>query len=475
MNYDVVIGLETHIELNTQTKVFCACENSFGGEPNSHCCPICIGLPGVLPELNKEAVKKTVLMGLATNCDITKEFYFDRKHYFYPDLAKSYQISQNNTPICKNGYVEIELEDKSTKKIRIHQIHLEEDAGKLTHLSTGETTVDYNRGGVPLIEIVSEPDMSSVGEAINYVTYLKELVKRIGVSNCKMEQGQLRCDVNVSIKPEGSSVLGTKVEMKNINSFKAIERAINYEINRQLKMVENGEKIVAETRRWDDSVQEGFPMRSKEGAKDYRFMPEPDIPTTILTDSYINSLKEELPLLPRQVRAKLIDEYGLGEYDANLISKDSSTTAFFFEVIKYYKNAKKISNWITSEINKRLNLSLTEDKEIPLNAKEFANLLNHVDAGDISQMGSRTLLSKLWEDDTSKVDDLIDQLGLRLNNNDDELKSIVEQIIINNPKAVADHKAGKNVTAFFVGQVMKATKGQADAGKVNKLIGELLK
>lgn len=475
MNYDVVIGLETHIELNTQTKVFCACENSFGGEPNSHCCPICIGLPGVLPELNKEAVKKTVLMGLATNCDITKEFYFDRKHYFYPDLAKSYQISQNNTPICRNGYVEIELEDKSTKKIRIHQIHLEEDAGKLTHLSTGETTVDYNRGGVPLIEIVSEPDMSSVGEAISYVTYLKELVKRIGVSNCKMEQGQLRCDVNVSIKPEGSSVLGTKVEMKNINSFKAIERAINYEINRQLKMVENGEKIVAETRRWDDSVQESFPMRSKEGAKDYRFMPEPDIPTTILTESYINSLKEELPLLPRQVRAKLIDEYGLGEYDANLISKDSATTAFFFEVIMYYKNAKKISNWITSEINKRLNLSLTEDKEIPLNAKEFAILLNHVDAGDISQMGSRTLLSKLWEDNASKVDDLIDQLGLRLNNNDDELKTIVEQIISGNPKAVADHKAGKNVTAFFVGQVMKATKGQADAGKVNKLISELLK
>ena len=473
--FDIVIGLETHIELNTKTKVFCGCINEFGGEPNTHCCPVCIGLPGVLPTVNLEAVKKAVKMGLATNSEIANEFYFDRKHYFYPDLAKAYQISQNNTPICKNGFVEIVGDDGNEKKIRIHQIHLEEDAGKLIHSNTGETFVDYNRGGVPLIEIVSEPDMSSTTEALNYVTYIKDLVKHIGVSDCKMEQGQLRCDVNVSLKPRGSKTLGTKVEMKNINSFKAIERAINFEVNRQLTKIKMGEKIEAETRRWDDATNQSFQMRSKEGAKDYRFMPEPDIPLTILSEKQIKGIKDSMPLLPKQIKAKLVGEYGLNEYDASQIAKDSEVINFFFETAKYYTDYKKISNWINSEINKKLNLEVLESTKIPLNPKEFASLLAHVDKGDISQAGSRKLLVELWENPNKKTEELIDELGLRLNQNDDELEEIIKSIISNNPKAVADYKAGKNVFAFFIGQVMKATKGQADAGKVNKIVAELLK
>lgn len=475
MEYEIVIGLETHIELNTKTKVFCGCENSFGGELNSKCCPVCIGLPGVLPTLNHEAVNKAVRMGLATSSTIAKKFYFDRKHYFYPDLVKSYQISQNNTPICTNGKVEIMGGDGKPKEIRIHQIHLEEDTGKLTHnATTGETIIDYNRGGVPLIEIVSEPDLSSTREALEYLNYIKELVKHIGVSDCKMEQGQLRCDVNVSIKEKGSKVYGTKVEMKNINSFKAIERAINFEVERQLNLIKRGEKIVPETRRWDDATNQSFSMRSKEEAKDYRFMPEPDIPLTVLTDADIKAIKDQMPLLPKEIRENLVAEYKLNEYDANLISKDMVITKFFYETAKDYHEYKKIANWINSEINKRLNLALMEETVIPVSPKEFAKLLQHVDAGDISQAGSRTLLSKLWEDENAEVENLIDALGLRLMSDDSELESIVKSVLSNNPKAINDFKSGKNVTAFFVGQVMKATKGQADAGKVNKLINKFL-
>lgn len=471
--FEIVIGLETHIELNTKTKVFCGCINEFGGEPNSHCCPVCIGLPGALPTLNGEAVKKTIMMGLATNCDISRKFYFDRKHYFYPDLVKSYQISQNNTPICKNGYVEILGDNGQNKKIRIHQIHLEEDTGKSTH-GNGVSFVDYNRGGVPLIEIVSEPDMSSTREAVEYVTYLKDLVKHIGVSDCKMEQGQLRCDVNVSIRPRGQKEYGTKVEMKNINSFKAIERAINYEIDRQLTMVKMGEPIIAETRRWDDSTCQSFQMRSKEEAKDYRFMPEPDLPLTVLIESDIQKIKEEMPDLPKVIKENLVNNYGLTEYDANLIAKDKATIDFFFETAKHYKEYKKIANWMNSEINKILNQELSESIVIPVNPNQFAKLLSYVDAGSVSQAGSRTLLQKLWEEPSAELDDLITKLGLKVNNNADELAKIIENIIENSPKAIADFRSGKNVMAFFIGQTMKATKGQADAGMVNKLVVELL-
>lgn len=468
--FDIVIGLETHIELNTKTKVFCGCKNEFGGEPNTHCCPVCVGLPGVLPVVNSSAIDKAITIGLATNSTISQEFYFDRKHYFYPDLPKSYQISQSRTPICKNGYVEL----SSGKKIRIHQIHLEEDTGKLIHAVSGETYIDYNRCGVPLIEIVSEPDMSSTDEAIEYLTYIKDLVKQINVSDCKMEQGQLRCDVNVSLKPKGNSVLGTKVEMKNINSFKAIERAINFEVERQLTLLNSGEKIIPETRRWDDFAGQSYSMRSKEGAKDYRFMPEPDLPLMVISDQKLKFIKDNMPLLPKEMKAKLVLEYGLNDYDATQIAKESAVVNFFIETAKNYKDYKKIANWINSEINKKINLLLMEEVVIPVSPIEFAKLLSHVDKGDISQAGSRQLLNKLWDDQSANLEKLIDELGLRLNSNEEELEKIVDEIIQNNPKAVEDFKAGKNVVAFFVGQVMKATRGQAPAGKVNEIINNRL-
>lgn len=470
MEYDVVIGLETHIELNTKSKVFCGCINEFGGEPNTHCCPVCIGLPGALPMVNAEAIKKAIIMGIVTNCEITKKFGFDRKHYFYPDTPKSYQITQDRTPICTNGYLEVSDNNGNSKKVRIHQIHLEDDAGKLIHSNSGETFVDFNRCGVPLIEIVSEPDMSSVEEAIEYVTTLKELAKFSGVSDVKMEQGSLRCDVNVSLKPAGSKEYGIKVEMKNINSFKAIERAIKYEIARQKLILQKGEKIIQETRRWDDSLGESFPMRSKEGAKDYRYMPEPDILPIEITETEIEEIKKTIPMLPKEIKAKLIEQYGLGEYDANLISKEGEISKFFFDATRHYSNSKKVANWITSEINKRINNEFMEEVKVLINAKEFAVMLSMLDAGELSQQGARTVLNELWgnEETTAQI---VDRLQLKMQNNDDELEELIAKIISENEKCVQDYKNGNaKAFAFFVGQVMKATKGQANANKVNEFL-----
>lgn len=470
MEYDVVIGLETHIELNTKTKVFCGCVNEFGGEPNTHCCPVCVGLPGALPRVNLEAIKKTITMGLITHCDISREFYFDRKHYFYPDLAKSYQISQDNTPICKNGYLEVHDKLGNLKKIRICQIHLEEDAGKLIHSNTGETFVDYNRGGVPLIEIVSQPDMSSVEEAIEYVETLKELAKFAGVSDVKMEQGSLRCDVNVSLRPVGQEEYGVKVEMKNINSFKAIERAIRYEIKRQTEILNAGGTILPETRRFDDAKGESFSMRTKEGAKDYRYMPEPDIAKTIISDEMLEEIKRNIPPLPNEIKSKLMEEYGLNEYDASLIAKSKEIYTFFFDVAKNYDKPKKIANWITSEINKKINAELMEEVCVPVDAIEFAKMLKLLDDNQISQAGARTILLELWGSQKA-TDEIIEELHLKLENNDDELEKIIEEIIKNNEKCVNDYKNGnQKAFAFFVGQVMKATKGQANATLVNEML-----
>ncbi len=475
MELEVVVGLETHIELNTKTKVFCSCVNEFGGEPNSHCCPVCIGLPGALPRVNIEAIKKAITMGLITNCDITRKFAFDRKHYFYPDLSKSYQITQDRTPICRNGFIEVHDKNGELKKIRIHQIHLEEDAGKLIHSNlTGETYVDYNRGGVPLIEIVSEPDMRSVEESIEYVETLKDLAKFAGVSDVKMEQGSLRCDVNVSLRPVGQTEFGTKVEMKNINSFKAIERAIKYEVERQTKLIEAGEQILPETRRWDDEKNQNFAMRSKEGAKDYRYMPEPDIPVTLITDEMMEDIKNNIPPLPKEIKAKLINEFGLNEYDASLIAKNTEIYRFFFEVAKHYDKPKKIANWITSEINKKINAELMEEVIVPVNPIEFAKMLVMVDNNEISQAGSREILLDLWGSEKT-TDQIVNEKGLKLESNDEELEALIIDIVNNNEKCVQDYKNGnKKAFAFFVGQVMKATKGQANASKVNEFLNKHL-
>lgn len=476
MEFDVVIGLEVHVELNTKTKVFCACKNVFGGEPNTHCCPVCIGLPGALPRLNKEAVNKTIIAGISTNCTISNKFGFARKNYYYPDLPKAYQISQDETPICRNGFIEIEGDDGKPKKIRINRIHLEEDAGKLTHSNLGESYVDYNRCGVPLIETVSEPDISSAKEAIAYLNQLKDLYKSIGVSDCKMEQGSLRCDVNISLKPKGSIKLGNRTEMKNINSFKAIERAINYEVARQKSVLENGGKIEACTMRWDDEKNENFVMRSKEGANDYRFFPEPDIYATEISASEISALKSQIPVLPNDVKNRLINEFGLGDYDAKLISRDKSIWNLFFDSYKLLPNAKVITNWITSEVNKKLNSDLEEEIIVKISAKELTDIIKLYTENKISQQSARDLIELIWNGDKSGVDNLVATHNMQIVSDTGAVEKLVDEVLTNNPKAVADYKAGNTkVMAFLVGQAMKASKGKADSKLVNSLLLEKLK
>lgn len=471
MEYEVVIGLETHVELNTKTKVFCGCANEFGGIPNSHCCPVCTGMPGSLPRLNSSAVEKTIMAGLATNCKINNKFGFERKNYFYPDLSKAYQISQSSAPICIEGYVEVHDKKGNLKKIRINRIHLEEDAGKLVH-ALGETYVDYNRGGVPLIETVSEPDLSSAEEALEYLNFLKNTFKHIGVSDCKMEQGSLRCDVNISLRPVGSKELGKRTEMKNLNSFKAIERAIRYEVERQRKVYVAGGKIVQETLRWDDEKGENFPMRSKEDAQDYRYFPEPDILLTSISEEKIEEIRRNMPMLPREIKAKLVSEYSLSEYDAELIARNDAIYKLFTKTVKLYNNPKKVTNWITSEVNKRLNLVVEEDVTIPVSAKDLAKLLKVYEDGGVSQQGARTIFEVLWDNTKNEsVEEIIARLGLKLESNDDELEAIIAKIVAENPKAANDFKSGnQKAFAFFVGQTMKATRGQADAGKINAII-----
>ena len=475
MNYEVVIGLEMHVELNTKTKAFCGCINEFGGAPNSHCCPVCVGLPGALPVVNDAAVNKTIMAGLATKCEIANEFHFDRKNYFYPDLAKAYQISQDARPICKNGYIEITNSAGQTKKIRINRIHLEEDSGKLTHNYDGTSYIDYNRAGVPLIETVSEPDIRSAEEAILYLNELKNIYKAIGVSECKMEQGMLRCDVNISLREFGSKVYGTRTEMKNLNSFKAIERAINYEVQRQTEILNNGGKISQATLRWDDELGKNFEMRKKSDASDYRYFKEPDIYDIKISEERIKKLKESMPLLPSEIVKNLIEKYGLNNYDANLIARDSVITNLFYDTVKFTNKPKQITNWITSEINKRLNLSFDEDTVINIKPSQLAGIIDNYDNNVISQPAARKLFDIVWEGSEDSIDSLIDKFNFRLSNDTTTLEKVVKEIIDNNPKAVQDYKSGNSkAMAFFVGQTMKAMKGQANAGIVNDLIKKLL-
>lgn len=476
MDYQVVIGLETHVELNTNTKVFCGCKNEFGGVPNSHCCPVCTGMPGSLPRLNKAAVEKAVMAGLVTNCTINREFGFERKNYYYPDLPKAYQVSQSSRPICIDGFVEVKDAKGNNKKIRINRIHLEEDAGKLIHSDFGETYVDYNRGGVPLIETVSEPDLSSAEEALEYLNFLRDTFKYIGITDGKMEQGSLRCDVNISLMPVGSKTYGNRTEMKNLNSFKAIERAIKYEVARQKEVLNSGGRIKQSTLRWDDEEGKNYPMRSKEDAQDYRYFPEPDILFTKITEEQIEEIRAQIPVLPKEIKNNLMTEYGLGDYDAELISKDKVISDFFFETSKNYKNYKKLTNWITSEISRRLNLVVSDETIIPIKADDLAYMLNIFDKGEVSQLGARTIFEILWENPGKyTVDQIITENSLKLDTNDGELESVIKQIIADNPKAVADYQGGNQKTfAFFIGNTMRAVKGQADAGKVSEILRRLL-
>jgi len=475
MEYDVVIGLEVHSELKTKSKVFCSCKNEFGGEPNTHCCPVCIGLPGALPVPNKEAVKMAIKAGLAVGCRINDIAIFDRKNYFYPDLAKAYQISQDFRPICLGGGVEIEKENGEKKFIRLNRIHLEEDAGKLVHNSkAGGSMVDYNRGGVPLIEIVSEPDMSSAEEAVAYLMKLRNILQYIEVSDCKMEQGSLRCDVNISLKPKGSSVYGVRAEMKNLNSFRSVARAIEYEIKRQSRLLDEGEKVEQETRRWDDARNRSFSMRKKENAQDYRYFPDPDLLPFRIDRSLVEEVQNSMPKLRDEKIADYVNNFGLSEYDAKVLTNDLNLVKYFDKVISHFNKPKFVCNFILTTLLKKVKEDESEDLVIPISAENFANLMRMYESGVISQAVCRELFEEIWQNDAD-CESLVKERGLAQNNDEGEIKSMVEALIQEFPQSVQDYKAGNaKALSFFIGQLMKRTQGKANAQIASKLIKEIL-
>ena len=474
-DYEAVIGLEVHAELSTKTKIFCSCSTEFGAEPNTHVCPICMALPGALPKLNEKVVEYAVKAGLATNCSIAKDSKNDRKNYFYPDLPKSYQISQYDKPLCNHGYIEIEDDDGNLKKVRILRIHIEEDAGKLNHNEfSGGSLVDLNRAGVPLIEIVSEPDIRSSGEADRYLKKLKSILQYIDVSDCKMEEGSLRADVNVSVHKKGEP-FGTRHEMKNMNSFKSIQRAINYEIESQISDIENGKIVEQETMRWDDVAGQTFSMRNKEDAQDYRYFPEPDLVAIKLSDEYINKVKEELPELPESRKKRYIDEIGLSEKDANALVSSKAASDMFEKAGKLCNNYKAVCNWITSDISKILNEKEEEMDNIPFTAEELAELVELIDNGTISSKIGKKVLEELFENPKSPKK-IIEEKGWIQISDENTIKKVVKEVLDNNPQSIADFKAGKDkALGFLVGQAMKETKGKANPKMLNEMFLEELK
>ena len=465
MKYEFVSGLETHIELSTKTKIFCGCTTAFGSEPNTNCCPICIGLPGTLPKLNAAVVDYAIRAGLATHCTINPIAKMDRKNYVYPDLAKAYQISQFDKPLCSNGYVELD----NGRRIRILRIHIEEDAGKLVH-RRGDTLVDYNRGGVPLIEIVSEPDIRSVEEAVEYVEKLQLIMKYIGVSDCKMQEGSLRCDVNLSIRPFGQKEFGTRTEIKNMNSFSFMAKALQYEYERQAELLDAGETVTQETLRWNTETGETESMRGKEDAQDYRYFREPDLVTIETPAEKVEALRQTLPELPDQKKKRYVEVLGLPVDDADMLVKHRLVAEFFDEAIEGIKNPKAVSNLILGEIFRQL--STDEQKElfdIRVTAKQMNDLAKLMDGGKLRANLARQTLVKMLE--TGKdVSDFLSEQDLA-GVDDSALEAICKQVVEQNPKAVADYLSGKE-KAFqvFIGGVMKATRGKADAGKARELI-----
>ena len=469
-DYEVVIGLEVHCELSTKTKIFCSCPTEFGGEPNTHCCPICMAMPGTLPVLNEKVVEYAVKAGLATNCTISKNSKNDRKNYFYPDLPKAYQISQYDMPLCQNGHVDIADENGEKKTIRILRIHIEEDAGKLNHDEYGRGSfVDLNRAGVPLIEVVSEPDLRSAEEAENYLRKLKSIFEYIQISDCKMQEGSLRADVNVSVRKKGATEFGTRTEMKNMNSFRSIVRAINYEAERQVEVIENGGTITQETLRWDDVSGRTFSMRDKEDAQDYRYFPDPDLVAIKLSEEYIENIKNNLPELPESRKKRYMEEYGLSEKDSNLLTASKYLSDLFEGAEKICKNAKAVANWILSDISKILNETETEPIQIPFDANQLAKLVQLIDNGTISSAIAKKVIVELFEN-PKDPEEIIKEKGWIQISDEGAIKEVVTKILENNPQSVADYKAGKDrALGFLVGQAMKETKGKANPQMLNKM------
>ena len=474
-DYEVIIGLEVHAELSTKTKIFCSCPTSFGAEPNTHTCPICMAMPGALPVLNEKVVEYAVKAGLATNCEISKNSKNDRKNYFYPDLPKSYQISQYDKPLCEHGYVEIDTKE-GKKKIRLLRIHIEEDAGKLNHDEfAGGSLVDLNRAGVPLIEIVSEPDLRSSEEAEKKKKKLKSILEYIEVSDCKMQEGSLRADVNVSVRKKGDTKFGTRTEMKNMNSFRSIVRAIEYEANRQIDVLEDGGTIEQETRRWDEVSGKTFSMRDKEDAEDYRYFPEPDLVAIKLSDEYIENIRKNLPELPESRKERYLNEYHLSEKDSNIISSSKYLADLFEQATKICNNAKAVNNWIISDISRILNETETEPIEIPFDSNQLAKLVILIDKGVISSSIGKKVLVELFENPRDP-EEIIKEKGWIQISDEGAIKEIVMKILEENPQSVSDYKAGKDkALGFLVGQAMKQTKGKANPKMLNEMFIEELK
>ena len=472
--YETVIGLEVHVELATKTKIFCGCSTAFGGAPNTHTCPVCTGMPGSLPVLNKQVVEYAMAVGLATNCQIHQYCKFDRKNYFYPDNPQNYQISQLYLPICHDGGIEIETA-AGKKVIGIHEIHMEEDAGKLIHDEWEDCTlVDYNRSGVPLIEIVSEPDMRSAEEVIAYLDKLRLIVQYLGASDCKLQEGSMRADVNLSVREVGAEQFGTRTEMKNLNSFKAIARAIEGERARQIELIEEGRQVIQETRRWDDNKEYSYPMRSKEDAHDYRYVPDPDLVPVIISDEWLQAVKDRQPELRTEKLARYKKEFDIPDYDAEILTGSKHLADLFEETTELCGKPKKVSNWLMGETLRLLKEAGQEPEEITFSAAHLAKLIELLDAGTINQTVAKEVFEQIFREDIDP-EQYVEAHGLKMVNDDNLLRTVVEQVIAANPQSVADYRGGKEkALGFLVGQTMKQMKGKANPGAVNKMLKELL-
>jgi len=474
MDFEAVIGLEVHVQLKTNSKIFCSCSTEFGAPPNTHTCPVCLGMPGVLPVLNRKAVEYAMKMAIATNCTINKTNVFARKHYFYPDLPKGYQISQYELPLAEDGWIDVETE-AGGRRIRINRIHMEDDAGKLIHDESRPVSyVDLNRTGTPLIEIVSEPDIRTPEEASSYLKKIRQIVRYLNISDGNMEEGSLRCDANISLRPKGREELGTKAELKNMNSFRHVQKALEYEIRRQSALLLDGKEIIQETRLFDASKGVTHSMRGKEEAHDYRYFPDPDLVPIKIDDKWLDEVKESLPELPDEKKKRFVSEYGLPEYDAQVLTGSVDLAAYFEATVKLYPKPKKVSNWIMVEL---LKLIKKEDHDIgssKVTPEVLAELLSLIEKGTISNKIAKKILEEIYEKGGSATE-IVEREGLSQVSDESELSAIVEQVLRENPKEVEKYRAGKKkVMGFFVGQVMRQTRGKANPQMVNVLLRRLL-
>ena len=473
MKYEAVIGLEVHAELSTKSKIFCACSTEFGAPINSHTCPVCTGMPGALPVLNKQVVHYAAKMGLATGCTVNRLCKSDRKNYFYPDLPKAYQISQFDVPICENGEVFFYV-DGEKKSCRLERIHFEEDAGKLLHDEIDGTVVDFNRCGVPLIEMVTKPDLHSSAEAKEFLEMIKTTLSYLDICDCKMEEGSIRCDINVSIRPEGSTELGTRVEMKNVNTFSGAVRAIDYEIARQIDVVEHGGPIQQETRRWDDVKLKNTVMRTKEDAQDYRYFPDPDLIAVEIDDEWMHQIESEIPELPITRYERYLNEYGMTAMEARQLMDSFAKASMLDQAAASGKiKPKAAANWILSDISKYLNDKGVELGDTKLTADKLVDLIVLIEGGTISGAAGKKVLKALFETDET-AEQIVDRMGLKQVSDEGAILAIVQDVLAKNEKAIADYKAGKNVTGFLVGQCMKASRGQGNPQIINKLLAQEL-